>query len=155
MRHIHLPAIDDKGEVVTREVLEVEDLGAGRLRLLHSPAFLYGLALGDVIRETPERRDGFQLLKRGGNLAIQVYFHGKVAKNGPDAARLTTQVEALGGRCEGGPGSMLVFSIPCSAGFSRVEALFDGFARGNPETHWDYSNVNDPATGAPLGWWND
>jgi hypothetical protein len=74
VKHITLPVFSDDGSLKTREVLEVDPVPPGRCRLLHSPAFVDGLAAGDVIELDERERCGFRLVSRAGNLAVIVAF---------------------------------------------------------------------------------
>jgi hypothetical protein len=56
---------------------------------------------------------------------------------------------------DGGPERMLVFTIPVTAGFSRVEAAFNSMAAGVEGSTWWYGNVYENGdTTRPLGWWS-
>ena len=70
MEHILLPVLDEaRTREVTKEMLEVEPTSTG-LRLLHSPAYVDGIAGGDVIELDVAQLSGYRLVSRGGNLAV-------------------------------------------------------------------------------------
>lgn len=48
---------------------------------------------------------------------------------------------------------LTVFSIPVSAGFAQVEAIFGRLRREHPEAAWYFGNVYDTDGVTPLGWW--
>jgi hypothetical protein len=151
VRHILLPALDEaRTRVVTQEMLEVEDVPDG-FRLLHSPAFVDGIAGGDVIAADPEALQGFRVLSRGGNLAVVVVFPLPALRQQAEE-QLSRQVEALRGVCDGGPPRMLVFTIPASDGFSAVEALFNTVPRRWPGATWYFGNVYAADHKTPLNW---
>lgn len=154
MEHITLPVFHDDGRLATREMLEVDLVYGKRYLLLHSPAFVDGLAAGDVIELDDSLPAGFRLISRSGNLAVIVTFEEEEHKYSSQAERLEGSMKAIGGTRDGGPSRMLVFTVPISAGFQPVEALLDGFLQELPGTHWWYGNVyeaGDPAR--PLNWW--
>jgi hypothetical protein len=68
MQHITLPMFYDDGQLVggKREVLEVDLVGTKQYQLLHSPAFVDGLAAGDVIELDESLRSGFRLVSLPG-----------------------------------------------------------------------------------------
>jgi len=154
MEHITLPVFHDDGRLATREVLEVDLVEGKQYRLLHSPAYLDGLASGDVIELDESLRAGFRLISRGGNLAVIVIFEKDEHKYTPEAQRLEGSLKSLGGILDGGPARVLVFTVPVSAGFHAVETVLGAFLQERHGTHWWYGNVyeaGDPAR--PLNWW--
>jgi hypothetical protein len=151
MEHLTLPVLDaNETTEVSKEVVEAEPIEDGCWRLLHSPAFVWGVARGDIVRLDPVRRSGFVVVERAGNLAIVL----AVPSGEESSSRrvLEREIGALGGTCEGGPPRMLVFSIPVSAGFARVEAIFDRACARVPGASWWFGNVYGPK-GEPLNWW--
>jgi hypothetical protein len=133
-----------------REPVHATPVRDGVFRLLHSPGFVLGIAAGDEFRLVGE--DGvFDVTSRGGNLAVQVFSREPVA---PLRAELTARVEALGGVLDGAIEHGLVFTIPVSAGFAAVEAMFNSWVAEHADWEWIYGNVYDPADGVtPLNWW--
>src|SRR6476659_9128934 len=111
MEHVLLPVLDDaRAREVTKEMLEVERTSTG-LRLLHSPAYVDGLAGGDVIELDAGQLSGYKLVSRGGNLAIVVIFASQ-EQRGQAETQLATSARHLRGMCDGGPPRVLVFTIP-------------------------------------------
>lgn len=155
---------DDEPEVVSDHVLlliqhhdgrprqepvHAEPLGAGIYRLLFSPGFVQGIAAGDEFRVLDE--DGaFEVVRRSGNLAVQVYSDESVESF---KQQLEEKVRALGGVLDGSIDRGMVFTIPLSAGFVAIEALFNEFVASSAGVSWFYGNVYD-AEDKPLGWWN-
>jgi len=133
------------------EPVHVEVLEGGRYRLLYSPGLVEGVAAGDEI-ELLDEAGTFRIIRRGGNLAVQVFSQEPVQ---PLRDELADQVrERLSGSLDGDIDRGMVFTIPLSTGFAAIEAFFDGFVRTHAGTEWSYGNVYDPDTGRPLGWWN-
>jgi hypothetical protein len=154
MEHITLPVFHDDGRLATREMLEVDPVDGARYRLLHSPAFVDGLAAGDVIELDESRASGFRLISRAGNLAVIVTFEKEEHKHSPQAQRLQGSVKAIGGTLDGGPSRVLVFTVPASTGFQTVETLLDAFLQELPGTNWWYGNVYEAGNAArSLNWW--
>jgi hypothetical protein len=154
MEHLTLPALDEaETKVATREVLEVERLPDGGFRLLHSPAYVGGIAAGDVIDLDASLLTGLRVRTRSGNLAVVAVVKDDAQKGRARVQELIAEVRALGGIYDGGPKRALVFTIPVSVGFERIEAAFDDFQKDMEGAGWYYGNVLD-REGRPLGWWN-
>lgn len=154
MRHLALPLFrsDTRQWGPDRETLEVEDVGDGRVRLTHSPAFVDGLAYGDVILPVETGPRGYKLIERSGLLAIVVAFANPDQKHGPPGSELRALALSLSGWCEGGPGSALVLTVPPSKPFSRLEEALDAFSESVPKCTWWFGNVWDPETDELLEW---
>jgi len=146
-QHISLAVHGGRGT----EPVHVEVLDGGRYRLLHSPGFVTGVAAGDEI-ELLDKAGHFRVLRRGGNLAVQIFSREPVQ---PFRDELAAGVRTrLSGTLDGGIEHGLVFTIPLSTGFGAIEEFFDTFVQTHTETEWLYGNVYDPDTGSPLGWWD-
>ena len=152
MEHLLIPVLDDAGtRVVRHEMLEVEREATNAVRLAHSPAFVAGVARGDLLELAPDTLAGFRILERSGMLAAVVAFASQEQKR--DAEReLGIEVQTFGGVCEGGPGRALVFSMPVRLGFPTVEAFLDGARRRFAGAEWYFGNVYGH-DGKPLNWW--
>lgn len=134
-----------------REPVHVEPLGGGRYRLRYSPGFVRGIAAGDEFRLVDGEDGAFEVIRRAGNVAVQVYCAEPVA---PHRAELERLAAAAGGVLEGGVERGLVFTFPISVGFGAIERVFDGWVRSHVGWEWYYGNVYDPADGVtPLNWW--
>lgn len=133
-----------------KEPVHVEEVNRGVFRLLYTPGFVQGIAAGDEFRLIGG--DGaFEVTRRGGNLAVQVFSSHPVA---PLRDELAAQVSRLGGALDGAVEQGLAFTIPVSAGFAAVEAVFNTWVAEHPGWVWYFGNVYDPADGiTPLGWW--
>ena len=133
-----------------KEPVHAEAVGSGAFRLLHSPGLVQGIAAGDEFRLVGD--DGrFEVTRRGGNLAVQVFSPDPVAGLRAELAR---RVARLGGTLDGAIERGLSFTVPVSAGFPAVESVFDGWVAEHPGWEWSFGNVYDPADGVtPLGWW--
>jgi hypothetical protein len=134
------------------EPVHVEVLDRGRYRLLYSPGFVVGVAAGDEI-ELLDEAGHFKVVRRGGNIAVQVFAKEPVQPFRDEIAAAVR--EHLSGSLDGGIERGLVFTIPLKAGFAAIEAFFDDFVRTHSETEWMYGNIYDPDTGQPLGWWGE
>ncbi len=119
-------------------------------QLVKSPAFVKGLAAGDVIKLEPGS-DEFTILKRSGNLAIRVYTRDDSSEL---VDELSPPLEKLGGELDIETPRLLVYSIHVSCGFQQIERILDSVA--SDEVMWTYGNVYDPQDGqTPLNWWQD
>ncbi|MYM63815.1 DUF4265 domain-containing protein [Pseudomaricurvus sp. HS19] len=138
----------DGSPVVER--LPVKVLEDDSCQLVKSPAFVQGLASGDVIRLQPGSQH-FELLKRSGNLAIRVYCRDDSSEL---VDELSPVLEKLGGELDIETPRMLVYTIHVSCGFQQIENLLNGVA--SEDVMWTYGNVYDPADGeTPLNWWQE
>ncbi len=120
--------------------------------LVKSPAFISGIASGDIIKLTPGTQE-FSLEKHSGNLCIRVY-----AKTSIDsiAENVTSGLEKLGGELDIDTPRMLVYSIHVSCGFQAIETLLNEHVGKDNNSTWVYGNVYDPVDGVtPLNWWQD
>ena len=49
-----------------------------------------------------------------------------------------------------------VFTVPVSAGFGPVEAVFNSYTQRHPDVEWYFANVYDERDGVtPLNWWSN
>jgi hypothetical protein len=134
------------------EKLPVRELEGGLLQLVKSPAFVKGLASGDVIRFLPATGE-FEIVQHSGNLSLRVFSRGDICAL---ADELTAELEKLGGELDLETPRMLVYSIHVSCGFTTIEAILKRVVERTGESAWLYGNVYDPADGAtPLNWWLD
>jgi hypothetical protein len=131
------------------ESVLVEPRGERRYRVLASPGLLEGVAAGDEIELTDEE-PGYRVLARGGNVCVQFHWDGDIQRC---ERELLPKIEALGGWIDGGTSRLIVFTIPASAGFPAIEAVFATVAADYPGCAWLYGNVYDPVDGTPLNWW--
>ena len=147
--HIHLAIHGARSG--GKEPVHAEALGGARYRVLSSPGFVLGVAASDEI-ELLDDEGHFRVVRRGGNVAVQVFSREPVQSFRESLARDVR--DELGGVLDGGIERGLVFTIPVTAGFAAIEALFDDMVTLHPGTEWMYGNVYDPDTKAPLGWWD-
>lgn len=138
------------------EALVVVPLGENRYRLVYSPGVIKGMARGDEFEISSTDLEGFQVLKRSGNLCVWFYFAEVGRNRGPDGQIVRKQVEEFGGLCDGGGNTHLVFSVPVTLGFGPIESLFNSLTEQYEGSSWLYGNVYDPFNDfAPLGWWDE
>lgn len=142
--------LDPHGQPIL-EKLPVRELESGGLQLVQSPAFVKGLASGDVIKFVPGSRE-FVIVQHSGNLSVRVFSRTDIQAL---ADRLTEQLEKLGGELDLETPRMLVYSIHVSCGFSVIEDILNAEVKSG-ESGWLYGNVYDPADGVtPLNWWQN
>jgi hypothetical protein len=160
--------VADKGESVVKLLAEVvngqpvfEEVPAlllrdNRYRILASPGFAPGVAAGDEIELSSTENRGFRIVKRSGNVCIQVFL-GSSAEH--DESRITAIVKSIGGRLDGGfvgkgNGQLLVYNVPVNIGFGVIEATMNRIQEECAIEKWMYGNVYDPDDGVtPLNWW--
>ncbi|MFT7560590.1 MAG: hypothetical protein ACI93R_002512 [Flavobacteriales bacterium] len=134
------------------EDVRVKTLKDAQLQLVHSPAFVKGIASGDII-EYKESDRSVKMVQRSGNLAIRV-----MAKSNLEliAENLTPEIEKLGGEVDAKSERVVVYTIHISCGFPAIEKILNTYVGENTESVWFYGNVYDPADGVtPLEWWKD
>lgn len=146
-----LAGYDPEGKPVV-ERLQVKVTPEDNCQLVRSPAFIRGLASGDIIKLDSDRQH-FEIVQRSGNLAVCIYSRGKAIAI---SECLTPELEKLGGHLDLETERMLVYSIHVSLGFSTIEALLNKHVGESSQSIWQYGNVYDPADGeTPLNWWLD
>lgn len=141
---------DPQGQPIV-ERLSVRQQDDDSFQLVKSPAFIRGIASGDVVKLLPDTKE-FEIKQHSGNLCIRVY-----ARTGLEAMsdQLTPELEKLGGELDTETPRFLVYSIHVSCGFKAIESLLNQYASGD-DRMWVYGNVYDPADGVtPLNWWLD
>lgn len=134
------------------ERMPVKILEDGNFQLLRSPAFIKGIAAGDVIK-LEEGEHSFALVKHSGNLCLRV-----MAKDGVQALAedLTPELEILGGQLDFENERVLVYTIHVSCGFATIEKILNDHVGDATDSVWYYGNVYDPDDGVtPLNWWQE
>ena len=143
-----LAGTDANGQPVM-ERLQVSVDDQDQCTLVKSPAFIKGIASGDLIKLNQETKQ-FEIIKRSGNLCIRVFCKGDTAVLGD---KITPHIEKLGGALDTETERMLVYSIHVSCGFTAIEAILNQHTDGK-DSLWIYGNVYDPNDGTtPLNWW--
>lgn len=133
-------------------------VGSAEWRLLRSPLYAMEVAAADVIRVTNEKTGDFEIVSRGGNVCVQFYLNASDADDGAKttivAGEILVDVEAVGGTLDAKTPGLIAFTIPAEVGFPAIEGIFAAAALRSPGSEWQYSNVYDPVSGLPLGWWD-
>ena len=132
------------------EKLQVRVREDDACQLVRSPAFVKGLAGGDIIKMDKDSGQ-FELQERSGNLCIRVFSKADIR---PVAEALTPELEKLGGDLDIETPRMLVYTIHVSCGFEAIEEIMNqGMHDGSA---WWYGNVYSLEDGeTPLNWWLD
>lgn len=146
-----LAGYDPQGKPIV-ERLQVKELEDASVQLVRSPAFIKGMAAGDVIKLDPDNQR-FDIVRRSGNLSVVIFCRGDTQKL---SENLTPQLEKLGGSLDTETERMLVFSMHVSLGFQTIEDILNKHVGEQSQSVWQYGNVYDPADGeTPLNWWLD
>jgi hypothetical protein len=136
------------GKPVHEEV-HVEQDGHARYRLLQSPGLTLGLAAGDVF--TLHEDGTFEVLQRGGNVCVQIYFEGDLDEAEQLASR---EFKKITGYRDGRAANVLVYTVPVKSGFPAIEKVTALLKKRFPQLEWYYGNVYDPRDEVtPLNWW--
>lgn len=140
----------------------VEQVPARRIsddewQLLRSPLYATRLAAGDIIRVTNHASGQFEIVQRGGNVCVQFHMGASDADDAEATMRaaqaIARDIKPLGGSTDAQTPGLFAFTIPVDVGFPAIERVFTAAAERHPGAEWQYSNVYDPTTGDPLGWW--
>jgi hypothetical protein len=157
MNHAHVKIVVSGGSRVGSEEVPAERVGSCTWRLLRSPLYATEVAAGDVIRLQDEGTGEFEIVKRGGNVCVQLFL----GPNESDDMQATSavanavleRIEPLGGRVDAQTAGLVVFTLPVVSGFAAIERVFKAAARVYPGVQWQYANVYHPVSGEPLRWW--
>jgi hypothetical protein len=153
-RTVTLPTIGVDQRKVGSEVLDIEEIGPNRYRLIYSPGLVEGLAGGDEFEFTEENSAGFNVLRRSGNLCLWLIFDEPTDFSAPNIKDLGARVKGIGNDLDGGTHRSLIFTVSLQAGFNAIKEIFDAFVQAARGTHWFYGNVYDPKEPTkPLNWW--
>ena len=129
--------------------VEVERLNSDNYRVLFSPGFVEGIAAGDTIRITDGKLGHFEVVSRGGNLAVKLVTEQPI---GATVSAVSAELESLDGRFDGAIEHAAVWTVPVTAGFEKIEGVMSRAVAAMPGSSWWYGNVYDD-DGAPLRWW--
>ena len=132
------------------ELVPAEPLGDGRWRLLASTAILDGVAAGDVVQRGED--GSYDVLERGGNIAVQVWYPGHELHDRLDA-ELTPRVAALGGWFDARGPHATGYTFPLAIGFAPIERLMDEWTARTDGALWAYANIYADDGDTPIGWW--
>jgi hypothetical protein len=107
-----------------------------------------GIAAGDVIELDRHDQSCFVVRRRGGNIAVQIFFP---AVSDEIAERFTAALGGVGGWLDGRADRQLVFSVPATGDFRPLESILNALIAAYPGAEWYYGNVYDPKDGVtPL-----
>lgn len=150
--HLLVDAHDPEAHVLDH--VEVQRVGVREYEILRSPCFVRLIAAGDVIRLDEADPHRFTVVRRGGNVSVHVSCGTPIAPEVRDA--LARALADIGGRLDEESLRVLVFTIPASVGFSRIDALLNALVERCPGARWGYGNACDPADGVtPLERWDE
>ncbi len=150
--HITVAAGEHDGKPV-RELVPVKELAPNRYEVLASPGFANGFAAGDLL-ELVDSEGHFRVLRRGGNICVQIFFLGDKQKT---IRQFNDRFKPLAGWLDGGTDSgsshCIIYTIPKAAGFSAIKKVFVDLAPWVELDIWMYGNVYTD-DGSPLNWWS-
>jgi hypothetical protein len=154
MEHIKLPIIHEGKRKGIEEVIEAEKLGNNRYRLVTPPAWVEGLAIGDIFDIDDHELSGFVVLQHSGFLTIWIAFASQEqCGEHLDSAALKNAFAAIDGIFNGfAHQRFAIFSVPVTAGFTKIDQIADKLVESIPESTWQYANVYD-WDGRALDWW--
>lgn len=140
------------GRPVMESILAVEPQ-TDQYQLLKSPAFVRGLARGDLIQYDSELGT-HTVLKRSGNLSVRVFAKADIETL---TGRIVPELEKLGGELDFSNERMLILSIHVSCGFTAIEDMLNSAVGDGQNAAWMYGNVYQLENGelVPMNWWQD
>jgi hypothetical protein len=147
--HEHVDLVLEGAPPGKMQPVEVERLDSGHYRVLYTPGLVEGIAAGDTIRITDRTLGHFEVVSRGGNIAVKLASDQPI---GALAALVSAELEPLGGRFDGALRHAAVWTVPVSAGFEKIESVMSRATAATPASNWWYGNVYD-GEGEPLRWW--
>ncbi|QDU54485.1 DUF4265 domain-containing protein [Aeoliella mucimassa] len=124
-------------------------------RLLASPGFAPGVASGDEIAFVDSEPLGYRLIKRAGNVCVQMFL---LQCSTRDRNHIASVVKSIGGWVDGGldhsNGHLLILTFPVLVGFESIEQAMARLSAHFPDSQWMYGNVYELSDGTtPLNWW--
>lgn len=134
----------------TTQPVPAQALPDGTFLILFSPGLVQGVAAGDVIRLSTREPGGFDVVRRGGNLSLQLFDPTQIR---PVVEWLLPRLKPLSGRLDGSVQRGAVFTLPVAVGFRAIEELMAEAVKSFPNLEWYYGNVYDPDGHTPLNWW--
>lgn len=157
MNHEHVRiAVTDATEPGVENV-PARRVGSNEWQLLRSPLYATTVASGDTVKILNDETGTFEIVTRSGNVCVQFYLGESEADDAGAtvaiADAIAPDVESLGGRIDAHTPGLIAFTVPVDVGFPTIEAICAAAVDRSAGAQWQYSNVYDPATGAPLGWW--
>jgi hypothetical protein len=137
------------------EAVPAIKVGENRFKLTASPGFSPGFARGDEIEAAPSETVGYKIVKRSGNICIQLFLFECTPQ---DKVKIADLANSIGGWLDGGSdrpdGHLLVLTIPVDVGFELMEKMMNKIQANFTMDKWMYGNVYDTRDGVtPLNWW--
>ncbi|MBY0548240.1 MAG: DUF4265 domain-containing protein [Candidatus Obscuribacterales bacterium] len=153
IQHVELPIILKGARAGRGEMVEVEAAPNARFTVFEAPAFVEGLAVGDVFELAPEELSGFKVTYHSGNLTIWLMLPEGAVYREEDRPGLDAVIGELGGVFDGcAVKKILIFSVHVTAMFDQIEKLMERLTEKYPGSTWQYGNVYDWEN-KPLNWW--
>jgi len=129
------------------EEVRVNALDGKRFVVLQSPGLVLDLAAHDII--DVDEKGEFVLVRRGGNVAIQVFCEGEETNV---ARHLGCVLGSIGGRVDGVGDGVVVVTVPARSGFHRLEEAMNAVVVRFPDAKWFYGNVYEDDEVTPKQW---
>jgi hypothetical protein len=131
------------------ELVPARSIAEDIVEVLGTPGIVNGCAAGDHIRV--ENDGSFEVLRRGGNVAVHFYSGARFRPD--ELSALRTAFEPLHGLVEAPETARFaVVTVPVSAGFPAIEAAAQTWVDGVADVDWLFGNVYDEQD-QPLNWW--
>jgi hypothetical protein len=157
MAHDHVRIAVKGAKTKGTEQVPAQRVEAGNWKLIRSPLYAMGAAAGDVLKLVDDETGAFEIIARGGNVAVHFYLREEdmndVAATDLVASTIAREIASLGGSIDGQTAGLIVFTLPVRVGFPAIERIFESAAQRFGGAEWQFANVYDPVNGDPLRWW--
>jgi hypothetical protein len=141
---VELPILDDTGmRTLGREKLQVTRLPGHRIQLLRTPAYVAGLARGDIVRLDSGLLCGFHVVEFGGMLGAAVAFLS-IAERRRARMVATHAVGEVDAVVDGEKGPLLILSFPKALGLDRIIIFLHELCQQFPGAQWYLLNPDGP-----------
>lgn len=130
------------------ENVAMQPLGGRRYRVGLSPGFYQGIAAGDEVEIDPSSKTA-RVIKRGGNIAVQVFYENIPLDLIED---FKERAVGLGATVDGELDGLIILTFSVKTGFASIESLMESLPADSVE--WMYGNVYAD-DGSPLNWWGE
>lgn len=137
--------VECRRDSVIREEIEARLAGDGSFELLHSPAYVFGVAKGDRVRVEPT--GAFVVVHRSGNVALQIFHWTDTERV---LHHLMHLLPAIDGCLDGDGDSAIVVTVPRSTVFCDIVRTMHELGRRIPELEWYIGNPPVTADARPA-----
>jgi hypothetical protein len=119
------------------ELVPAYHIEDSRYKIAASPGLAPGVAAGDEIELSQESKGGFTVLRRGGNICVQLFLaDGTLGDRILLAEQIANRIKPIGGWIDGGMdtdiGHLLMLTIPLTSNFIPIEKVLASISNDFP-----------------------